>query len=138
MSILTEQDVRNEAADRFPAQHSLHSDILFSSADIADAMRSAARQYNSIQPLVDSVDPSRLPGDSNIFLDGVVAALYRRLRNSEALNELSYSAGNVNVVGGTLKQNMEKLAKEYEERFVSAATQRKVSINISRAFGRIG
>jgi hypothetical protein len=33
---------------------------------------------------------------------------------------------------------MEKLAKEYEERFVSAATQRKVSINISRAFGRIG
>ena len=139
MSYITEKDVRDECMDRFPSDHDAHPDILFSREDIESAMRSVARTYNGIHPLVEYVDATKLPGCSNIFLDGICAILFRRLRNNKALNEMPYSAGGVTVDSDTtLKNNLDKLAKEYDDRFREAAQQRKISRNLSNAYGRIG
>lgn len=135
---LTIQEVRDEVRDRYPADHTVHIDIIYTDDDILSAMRSCARRYNSIEPRTSCVSGEALPGDDSMFMDGTVAALFRRSRNSAALNELPFSAGDVQFNADTvLKNNLEKLASEYSERFESAAKQRKLSENIAASFRRI-
>lgn len=138
-SYISEQDIRDECMDRFPSDHDLHTDLLFTREDIESAARAVAREYNSMQPQVEYVDATRLPGDTGLFLNGVVAVLYRRLRNSKALNEMVYSAGGVTVdTDTTLKNNLDKLSAEYHEKFTSEAKVRKIAKNLRSAYGRIG
>lgn len=136
---ITERDVREDMRDRTAADHMLLPDVAFSSEDIANAMRKAARRYNSIRPYVGYADPGQLPARSNLFFDGIAWALLEGLRVNASLNDMDYSAGNVQAnVQGKLLENVGKLIEVYEKRFVEDATNNKISINLNDAFGSLG
>lgn len=136
---ITEQDVREDMMDRTYADHLLLPDVAFTAEDIAYAMRKAARRFNSIQPYVCTVEPHRLSAKTNLFFDGIAWALLERWLLNASMNEMDYSAGNVTAsVQGKLVGNLEKMVKLYQDRFITTATEMKVSINLNNAFGEIG
>jgi hypothetical protein len=139
MSFITEQDIREEMRDRSAADHLVLPDIAFTSEDIAHAMRKAARRFNSIRPYVISVEAHKLPDRDNIFFDGIAWALLEGWLLNAGINDLDYTAGNVQAsVQGKLVGNLEKLATKYEKRFVEDATALKISTNLVAAYGQIG
>src|SRR4051812_14101462 len=73
---LTEEDVRAAVMDRAAQQNVLDLGVEFATQDIASAMVRCAREYNGIEPRVETVNPGRLPTDSNLFLAGVLKHLY--------------------------------------------------------------
>ena len=136
---ITEDDVRDYMLDRTAADHELFTDVVWKSEDIARAMKTAAREFNSIPPFVMRVDPGRLPGDTNVFLDGIAVALLRRMRTNDGLNDLAYSAGSVKVdITATRIQHLDRMIAMYDERFQSRAKEIKRAANLRQAFGAIG
>ena len=139
MSYITEQDVRDFMMDRTAADHILLPDVAFTSEEIARAMKTAARRFNSIPPYVITVHADSLPDDTNIFFDGIAAALLDLKRINASLNDMDYSAGNVTTsVQGKLLRNLETLIPIYEKRFAEMATYQKMTANLYEAFGTIG
>lgn len=139
--IITETDVRGYIKDQVSGDNPLFAgDLRFTSEEIKQAMRTAAREYNSLPPIgVSTVNPDFLPGDTNVFLDGTVAALLRTALINETANDLQVQAGNVSVQVGAVQINhLKTLIPMFDERFRTAATNIKVSINLAGAFGSIG
>jgi len=139
MSYITIADVREEMMDREAEDHLVLADLAFTDDDILWAMRSCARKFNSIKPLGFDVCDDKLPRNSSVFFDGIAWALYRRWHGNVSLNDYQYQAGGVNAnVQGELKKNLEKLRDDMAQEFTTAATDLKVTANISGAFGNIG
>ncbi len=139
--IITETDVRGYIKDLEESDNPLRAgELRYTSQEISQAMRTAAREYNSLPPIgVSTVDPDFLPGDTNVFLDGVTAALLRMTLVNEAANDLAVQAGNVNVQVGAVQINhLKTLIPIFDDRFRTTATNIKLSINLSHAFGSIG
>ena len=137
MSYITERDVRLYMMDSTAADHLLQPDIIFTSEDIADAMRITARKYNSIRPYVHNVRGDQLPDVNNLFFDGIAASLLEVKLCNLSFEDVEYSAGNVTHSDNTLK-NLGPLISMYNERFVKAATELKITMNMANAFGQIG
>ena len=92
---LTEKDVRAFIQDRNAADNS-GLDLAFSPEDVKDAMRRAAREYNSVPPLFIGVgNGDCLPDDTNIFLDATAEQLYLSELARLARSDIDYSAGGV-------------------------------------------
>ena len=137
--MITEQDVRMFLLDRTVDDHLVLPDIAFSSEEIAFAMKTAARRYNSIRPYVDYVQPGNLPDSTNLFLDGIAGALFDTKRVNAGLNDMEYSAGNVSAnVQGNLAKNAEAIAAFFNERFQREASELKIARNLQYASGQIG
>lgn len=139
MSYITEQDIRDFMMDRTAEDHLLLADVAFTSEDIARAMKTTARRFNSLQPYTVTVQADRLPDDTNIFFDGIAAALLDLKRINASLNDMDYSAGNVQAsVQGNLIKNLSGLIPVYEARFKEAASAIKISVNLDAAYGSLG
>jgi hypothetical protein len=140
MYTITEDDVRNFMFDRTLEDNELTMDLSFSPEEIKQAMIRAAREYNSLAPVgVDVVDPSRLDGTTNIFLDGTVAQLYIAALNKLSRNEVDYTSGGVGTsLDKTQKNNYMKLIELHTNRFKEAAYERKININLQRGFMQVG
>lgn len=139
--IITEADVRSYIKDQVENDNPLLAgELRYTPEEIAFAMRTVAREYNSLPPIgVSTVDPDYLPGDTNVFLDGIAAALMRTSLVNEAANDLAVQAGNVNVQVGSVQINhLKQLIPMFEERFRRTATDIKVSINLASVYGSIG
>ena len=125
--------------DRTVDDHTTRPDVVFTPEQISFAMVTAARRYNSVRPYVDYVQPDNLPGDTNLFLDGIAGALFDMLRANTSLNDIDYAAGNVTAnVNGNLLKNAEASAAFHNDRFMREASELKISRNLQHAFGRIG
>ena len=139
MSYLTIADVRAYIWDRSAEDNQLELDLAFSDDEIRDAMRRAAREYSSIPPYVGGVDPTQLPADTNIFLDGTVQQLYISRISRLQRNDIDYSAGGVQV---ELDKKQIAYLKEmipfHRDRFVEPARSRKLATNLRSAFRRVG
>lgn len=138
---ITEADVRSYIKDKVDTDNPLSAgELRYSTEEITNAMRTSAREYNSLPPIgVSTVDPTCLPGDTNVFLDGITAALLRTTLINEAANDIAVQAGNVNVqVGSVQIAHLKTLIPMFDERFKQAASAIKISINLSNAFGSIG
>ena len=125
--------------DRTVDDHVTRPDVVFTPEQISFAMVTAARRYNSTRPYVDYVQPDNLPGDTNLFLDGIAGALFDMLRANAGLNDIDYAAGNMQAnVNGNLLKNAEASAAFHNERFMREASELKISRNLQQAYGRIG
>lgn len=139
--IITEEDVRDYLKDKVAQDNPLLAgELRYSTEDIHKAMRRTAREYNAIPPIgVSAVDPEALPGDTNVFLDGIAAALMRMTLINETANDINISAGNVSVQVGALQiGHLRNLIPMFDDRFREAATNIKLSINLNNAFGSVG
>ena len=139
MGYITEREVREEMRDRSASDHILLPDIAFTSEDIHSAMRSTARKFNSIAPYCITADPDHLSDFNNMFFDGIAATLLGRMLLNTSMNDMDYTAGNVQAsVSGTFIKNVAPLVATYEKRFIELATQYKTAANLAQAFGQIG
>jgi hypothetical protein len=136
---ITIDDVREYMRDRTADDHELLTDVAWTDEEISRAMRTAAREFNSITPFSITVNPNHLPGDTNVFLDGIAVALFRRMRTNDGLNDLAYTAGSVKVdITGTRIGHLDRMIGMYDERFQSRAKEIKRAANLRMAFGAIG
>lgn len=137
--MITERDVRMYLLDRTVDDHLVLPDVAFTPEEIAFAMVTAARRYNSVRPYVDYVTPDNLPGTTNLFLDGIAGALFDMKRANASLNDVDYAAGNMTAnVNGNMLKNTEAVAAFFNERFQREASELKISRNLQHASGRIG
>ena len=138
-SYLTEQDVRNWLLDRKADDNLLDMDLSFSPEEIAEAMVGAARDFNSVPPLVLTVAANKLPGDTNLFLEGITARLYTSKVAQWSRNDFDYTAGGVTASpDGKRLQHLNTLRQEHRNNFLQQAADLKHTINLSRAWGPIG
>jgi hypothetical protein len=135
MSCITSEDIRMFIFDRTIEDNDLLLDLNFSEAEIQNAMIRAAREYASIPPYTSIVNPACLPGDTNMFLDGVVAQLYLSEMSKLMRNDIDYTSGNVttNIVTKRIG-HLKELFKLHQERFLTAAKPWKLTENINQGF----
>lgn len=132
-------DVRFYIMDRGSDDNPYLVDLAFTDEEILGAMRSVAREYNSIPPLgVDIVSHHRLPGDTNIFLDGIAAVLLRMEMLRRGRNDVDYSlAGASASTEATRLRHIADEQKLMQERFREAAATRKLTFNLYTYYGPI-
>jgi methionine salvage enolase-phosphatase E1 len=136
---LTVIDVREDMLDRMAEDHLVLADLAFTDEDIEWAMKTCARKFNSVKPMISSAEWDKLPLNSSVFSDGVAWALIRRWHRNVSMNDYNYSAGGVEAnVQGSLLRNLEKLRDKLEQEFIQYATDLKVAINLEGAYGPIG
>jgi hypothetical protein len=138
---ITEDNVRSYIKDSVESDNPLLAgELRYTPKEISQAMRTAAREFNSLPPIgVMSVNPDHLPGDTNVFLDGITAALLRMTLLNEAANDIQVTGGNVQVsIGATQIAHLKTLIPMFDERFRTTATNIKVARNLSNAFGSVG
>lgn len=132
---ITAEDVRNFVLDRSAQDNPIQMDLVFSEAEIDDAMRRSAREFNSIRPYVITVYPDKLPGDTNIFLDAIAEQLYISRMSKLMRQDFDYEAGGVGVNQVKTEINhLVSLIKLHSERWRDAAQQIKITRNLSYAW----
>lgn len=132
---LTEQDIRDFILDR-SVDDNAGLDLSFSSADIAQAMKRAAREYNSIPPVFIQVDDKdHLPSETNMFLDATAEQLYISEKARLTRDDIDYSAGGVvTPIARQRIKHLDDLIKFHGERFQTAAKAQKLTANLRRAY----
>lgn len=132
--MITEKDVRAYVADSTVADND-GLPLYFSSEEIADAMKRAARAFNSIPPLILFVTADALPDDTNIFLDATAAQLFTSELNKLTRRDIDYSAGGVqSPIERARINHLKNLIDFHTKLFTEAAKAYKVSQNINRAY----
>jgi hypothetical protein len=136
---LTIQNVRDYILDRSVEDNALELDLAFSDAEVRDAFKRAAREYNSIPPFVGHADPEALPDDTNLFLDATVQQLYISRLSRLQRNDMDYTAGGVTVdLEKRQIAHLKEMVQFHRDRFRETARAVKVSINLRRAYGKVG
>jgi len=135
---VTIDDIRHYVLDR-SAEDNLDEDLEFSDPDVETAMKAAAREYNGIDPFTDCVEPNRLPANTNIFFDGIIAHLYTMKMHQDMRNDVEYQAGGV-ASSETQRRitHFRDLVKYHRELFRTTAQKIKANRNIHRGYGAIG
>jgi len=137
--MITEEDVRHYVVDQYVQDSQLNFGQEFSSLDIAEAMKAAARDYNTITPTIETVNPSALPDDTSLFLDAIFYHLIIKKIVCESRQEIEVVAGNTTTSPATTQiKRLQEAAKLYGDRFRGFAIQRKRDKNNRASFGRIG
>lgn len=134
---ITIEEVREAVNDRTPDDNSIENDLFFSDEDILSAMRQCAAAYNSIAPIgIDRVSFRALPADTEVFMDGVIAQLYKTAINKLARNLISWQTGNTTVdLEKSRMESFSSLLKLHEQAFKEGAKERKMEINRNLAWG---
>lgn len=108
--------------------------------ELAQAIVSAARTYNSIPPLLSGgCNPSTLPTNTNMFFDGAAAQAYQLLLMKLQRRDVTVQAGGVttNPVERQIKHAQE-MFKQFDQSFREAARVVKLTINHCGGYGRVG
>lgn len=139
MSHIKIDDVRDYILDRCAEDNQLYLDVVFSGDEIQNAMKRAAREYNSVPPLISTVHWEHLDDSTNLFLDAIVAHLYISRISQLQRNDIKHDVGGVSV---DLEQRqieyMTKMIPFFLDRFKEATHARKLTANLRAAYGRIG
>ena len=137
MSYLTEQDVRAFIVDRTIADND-GLGLAFKPEDIAEAMKRAAREYNSVPPLIGQVTGTTLPDDTNMFLDATAQQLYLAELANLTRKDIDYTAGGVQTpIERQRIEHLKKLIDLHGTRFTQAASTFKRTLNFRRAYRHI-
>ena len=133
---ITVEDVRHFMMDRTTDDNDLLVDLAYSDDEIKQAMVRAARDFNSVPPLVVTANPEYLDAQTNLFLDGIAKHLYMASMSKSMRNDMDYTAGGVSTnIEQKRIEHMKFLIQMHDQRFKEMATTYKVAINIAEGFG---
>lgn len=137
--MITIADIRTYLLDQTASDNQVLQTLAFSDEQIETAMKTAAREFHSIPPDSIRVQASSLPDDTNLFFDGISAALLRSEIARLARNDIDYSGGSVHVnTTGKRLEHFKVLEQHHQSRFERATVQLKKVRNIRNAMGQIG
>lgn len=132
--IVTVGEVRAYLQDLSAADNELMQG--FTNEQILNAMKAAAREYNSVPPVTMRVSYDSLPGDTNIFFDGIAMHLYRARLAMLMRNDIAYEDGGVKTTPAkSLIAHLEKNIPYYRDRFLEAARDLKRTCNYRQFYG---
>lgn len=134
---LTIELIREELQDRTPEDNTIDCDLFFSDKEILHAMDRAAAKYNAMTPIgIDVVDGRRLPANTDVFMDAVLASLYKSATNKLARNIMKWQTGDSTVeLESTRMEMFSSLQKQAEAAWKEAGKERKITINRELAWG---
>ena len=138
--MITIEDVRDYIKDVTWEDNDLLLDLAFTDDEITRAMKAVVREWNGIPPYtLDKYQYDQLPDNTNVFFDGIVAALLRTELLNKTRNEADYRAGNMTTtIDTTYIQRLRELIQVYEARFKEVAQGLKITKNLSDVYGQIG
>lgn len=139
MAAITEKKVRDYVRDRSAMDNSSLPDVAWSPDDIRSAMEFAAREYNSLPPLMGrQVTPGTLPDNSNIFFDAITLGLLLSRRVNVGVNDIDFSVdGMSDSTEGSAAKHIDFLITVFTKRFNDAATAYKMQQSLRRGFRRL-
>ena len=135
---LDTEDIRHFIWDRTVNDNPIELDLVFSDAEIGNAFRYAAFQYNSIPPYISTI---RGPGDvtdNRLTYPVMLAVIYHLfLAKASQLSrqDIDYSAGNMSV--DFTKRRIEyltKWAKAFKDESMQGMQAYKLMVNINSGF----
>lgn len=131
---LTEDDVRGYILD-VTKEDNDGLDLHYTTTEIVDAMKRAARSYNSITPMIHYVTADCLPDDTNTFLDATVVQLFITEMNKLTRRDIDYSAGGVqSPIFRKRIDHLKTLIDFHTKLFQESAKSFKVTMNIRRGY----
>jgi len=136
MDVVTTSEVRHYILDRTSADNDLDQDVAFSDEEILNAMKRAARDFNSLPPPgVFTVNWNRMPLDTNIFLDATAMHLYIAELGKLRRNDIDYNAGGVatNLQAKRI-EHFQRMIEEYRKSWTETANNVKRMKNLALAF----
>jgi len=135
---LTVDEIRLFVLDRTVSDNPIDCQLFWEDREIQSAMVQAVRHYNRIHPMVETWTVERHL-DDNIMLLGTVYYMYLQSLQRLMRQDLPYQAGGVGINRtGALIGHVQTMAASTKSEFEDAARMRKISINASEAYGRVG
>lgn len=133
LSILTEKELRLFATDR-PESNTLIDQVKFSPEDIEQAMIHVVDRFNILPPPSSMYSVETFPSRSLLCL-GVWGWLLRGAAIGEAANNLTYSAGGVQINDRDKADIFTALGEKMWAEFLDSAKAIKLAQSINRAYG---
>ena len=134
---ITVPEVRMYMMDMCPVANYLLDELEFTDAEVISAMRMAVDLYNEANPPVGGYTYDSFPYRAN-WIKGSAAILLRMVANRYRRNTLRYSAGGITVADQERTDSYMRDAERYMEEYKQWVTDKKVAINLSLGYGRIG
>lgn len=138
MGCIVEEDVRDYLGLQ-RREDAIFGDMNPTAAEITSAMKSAAREWNSIPPYVLPTDAAHLNDSTNVFFDAITMHLLMKELQKLTREDIDYTTGGVTTTLVAKRiAHVEKLIKLYTNRFLEAAKAMKLAKNLNDAFGSVG
>ena len=134
---ITVPEVRMDLMDMCPDANYLLDELEFTDAEVIHAMRKAVDLWNESNPPIGGYTYDSFPYRAN-WLKGTAAILLRMVAHKYRRNTLRYSAGGVTVADQERAEAYMRDANRLMEEYMQWVVDKKVSINMSLGYGRIG
>lgn len=134
---LSVPEVRMALMDTCPGANYLLDELEFSDSDIIFAMRRTVDTFNEINPPVCIYSCYNFPHRSH-WIKGTIANLLASIAHKYRRNSLQYSAGGLSVADQEKAREYDAMAAKMDAEFLQWAERKKVTMNMSRCWGRVG
>lgn len=133
LSVITEKELRFFAMDR-PESNTLIDQVKFSPEDIEQAMINVVDRFNILPPPSSMYKVETFPSRALLCL-GVWGWLLRGAAVGEAINNLAYSAGGVQVNDRDKAEIFTSLGEKFWQEFLETAKSIKLAQSINKVYG---
>lgn len=133
LSVLTEKELRIFAMDR-PESNTLIDQVKFSPEDIEQAMINVVDRFNILPPPSSMYKVETFPSRALLCL-GVWGWLLRGAAVGEAINNLTYSAGGVQINDRDKAEIFTSLGEKFWQEFLETAKGIKMAQSINKVYG---
>lgn len=130
-------DIREILWDRFPEDNFLLDAVEFSEEQVAKAVWQVVDKWNETPPNVGTFTAASFPWRHHHAL-GAAARLLRQAAINQARNTLQYQAGGVGVKDKGKHGDYTQLSQMLEREFTEWMANKKIELNISTFYGRLG
>lgn len=130
-------EVRLRLRDSSPAENRLFDELQFDDAEIAQALLSVVRYWNTASPPVSPFTTANFPFRHQ-WIEGACALLYRSAAAWYRKNKLTTQAGGVALNDMDKADEFDRLSAALWGEFARWVVETKVAINMSLGFGSTG
>lgn len=130
-------EIRLHLRDSHPEESYLLDGLAFDNAEIAQAITRPIEYWNEMPPPIRTYTTITFPFRFH-WLDAIIGELYRMAEESHRRNQLTYSAGGINIDDMNKERNYGAAARERWLAWRDFVRVKKASMNIEDAIGDVG
>lgn len=130
-------EIRMHLRDTDPSESYLLDNVAFSDEEIAQCIYMPVQYWNEIPPPIGIHNTNTFPYRYH-WLMAIAGYLFLMVAEQQRRNNLTYSAGGVQVNDQNREPNYEKAAQTRLQEFKDFVTRKKSEINLENAYGFVG